>query len=129
MTTSLRIAIADDEPQMREFLLRVLPRLGHQVVAVAENERQLVEQCRRLLPDLIITDVKMPELDGFEACAQICRERPTPIILVSAHHDPALWTATDHALASLVKPIGLADLQPALALAARRTGALQAVQP
>ena len=130
MTTSLRIAVADDEPEMREFFQRVLPRFGHRVVAVAENGAQLVEQCRCLAPDLVITDIKMPVLDGIEACLQICRERPVPLIFVSAYHDPALIerAEADHALAYLVKPIGLADLQPAIAIAMRRFAELAALQ-
>ena len=48
MTSGLRIAVADDEPEMRDFFEKVLPRFGHQVVAVAENGAQLIEHCRRL---------------------------------------------------------------------------------
>jgi len=130
MTTSLRIAVADDEPEMRDFFEKVLPRFGHQVVAVAENGAQLVEHCRQLKPDLVITDIKMPELDGIEASSQICRERAVPVILVSAYHDPSLIARAeaDHVLAYLVKPIGLADLQPAISIAVRRFAELQALQ-
>jgi AmiR/NasT family two-component response regulator len=130
MTNGLRIAVADDEVEMRDFFEKVLPRFGHQVVAVAENGNELVEHCRRLEPDLIITDIKMPELDGIEASSQICQERPVPVILVSAYHDPALIARAeaDHVLAYLVKPIGLADLQPAIAIAMRRFAELQALQ-
>jgi response regulator NasT len=72
----------------------------------------------------------MPELDGIEASSQICRERSVPIILVSAYHDPALIARAeaDHVLAYLVKPIGLADLQPAIAITMRRFDELQALQ-
>jgi response regulator NasT len=130
MTIRLRIAVADDEREMRDFFEKVLPRFGHQVVAVAENGVELVEHCRRTEPDLIITDIRMPELDGIEACGQICRDRPVPVILVSAYHDPALIARAeaDHVLAYLVKPIGLADLQPAIAIAMRRFSELQALQ-
>jgi Response regulator with putative antiterminator output domain len=130
MNEGLRIAVADDEIEMRDFFEKALPRFGHQVVAVAENGAELVEHCRRLEPDLVITDIKMPELDGIEASVQICRERPVPVILVSAYHDPALIARADadHVLAYLVKPIGLADLQPAISIATRRFAELQALQ-
>ena len=130
MTSGLRIAVADDESEMRDFFEKVLPRFGHQVVAVAENGVQLVEHCRQLEPDLVITDIKMPELHGIEASSQICRERAVPVILVSAYHDPALIARAeaDHVLAYLVKPIGLADLQPAIAIAMRRFAELRAMQ-
>ena len=122
MNKGLRIAVADDEVEMRDFFEKVLPRFGHQVVAVAENGAQLVEHCRQLHPDLVITDIKMPELDGIEAAIQICQENPIPVILVSAYHDPALIdrAEADHVQAYLVKPIGIADLQPAIAIATRR---------
>src|SRR6478736_5272192 len=130
MTGGLRIAVADDESEMRDFFEKVLPRFGHQVVAVAENGNQLVSHCRELKPDLVITDIKMPDLDGIEASSQICQERPVPVILVSAYHDPALIARAeaDHVLAYLVKPIGIADLQPAIAIAMRRFAELNALQ-
>ena len=90
MTQALRILVADDEPDMQQYFRKILPRLGHQVIGVADNGRMLVEQCRLLQPDLVITDIKMPELDGIEAAVQIYRERPVPVILVSAYHDPKL---------------------------------------
>ncbi len=127
MNESLRIAVADDEADMRDWFERILPTLGHQVVSVAENGRELVEHCRTLEPDLVITDVKMPDMDGIEASMAICRERPLPIILVSAYHDPELLkrAEADHVMAYLVKPIGQAYLQPAIAVAVRRFAELQ----
>jgi AmiR/NasT family two-component response regulator len=122
MTRSLRIAIAEDEPDLRDYFQRILPRLGHEVVAAVGNGRDLVEQCRSLQPDLVITDIKMPHMDGIEAAAQISRQHAVPVILVSAYHDPALITRAenDHILAYLVKPIKQADLEPAIAIAMRR---------
>jgi response regulator NasT len=122
MTASLRIAVADDERDMRDYFQKCLARLGHQVVAVAENGRELVERCRALRPDLVITDIKMPDMDGIEAATQIYRERPVPVILVSAYHDAALVerAEADHILGYLVKPIKQADLEPVIGLAMRR---------
>lgn len=130
MTGGLRIAVADDESEMRDFFRKVLPRFGHQVVAVAENGNQLISLCREQKPDLIITDIKMPELDGIEASCTIYAERPVPVILVSAYHDPSLISRAeaDHALAYLVKPIGMADLQPAISIAMRRFTELTALR-
>src|ERR1043165_2790090 len=122
MNESLRIAVADDEPDMREYFQEVLPRLGHSVVAVARNGQELVELCRTSKPDLVITDIKMPEMDGIDAAIQIYQERPTPVILVSAHQDAELIqrAETDHIMGYLVKPIKQGDLRPTIAIAAHR---------
>jgi response regulator NasT len=129
MTHPLRIAVADDEQDMRDFFERMLRAEGHQVVSIAENGRELVEHCRATKPDLVITDIKMPEMDGIEASTEICRERPVPIILVSAYHDPKLIerAADDHVMAYLVKPIGKAQLGPAIAVAMQRFEQFQKV--
>jgi response regulator NasT len=130
MSGPLRVAVADDEADMRDWFERMLPLLGHQVVSAAENGRELAEHCRTLSPDLVITDIKMPDMDGIEAAAAICSERPTPIILISAYHDAELIqrAETDHVLAFLVKPIGKAALEPAIALAMHRFADLQALR-
>jgi len=122
MKPPLRIAIADDEPDMRDYFSLILPRLGHCVVGAAGNGRELVELCRTARPDLVITDVKMPEMDGIDASIQIDHERPTPVILVSAYHDAALLERAemDHIMGYLVKPIKQADLAAAIATAVDR---------
>src|SRR5262245_44635580 len=119
MSGPLRVVVADDEPDMREYFQKLLPRLGHKVVGSADNGRTLVELCRTLQPDLVITDIKMPDLDGIDAAIAIHAERPVPIILVSAYHDPELIARAenDHIFGYLVKPIKGADLEPTIALA------------
>jgi len=122
MTQELRIAVADDELDVRDWFERMLPRLGHQVVSTAETGRQLVEQCRALQPDLVITDIRMPELDGIEAAKELYRDHPVPVVLVSAYHDEELIARAeqDHVMAYLIKPIKQADLEPTIAIAMRR---------
>ena len=119
MTRALRIAVADDEPDVREYFRKILGHLGHEVVATAATGRELVNLCREQLPDLVITDVRMPELDGDEAIHQICAVRPIPFILVSAYSKPAnvpngldgvAWTY-------LTKPVKKQDLEAAIQLA------------
>lgn len=122
MNTSLRIAVADDEARMRDYLWESLERLGHHVVSAARTGRELVEQCQQHHPDLVIADIKMPDMDGIDAVRDICRDEPVPIILVSAYHDrETIERATqNHILAYLVKPIKDADLEPAIAVARQR---------
>jgi response regulator NasT len=122
MNRHLRIVVADDELDMRDYLQTILPCFGHTVVAVAETGRELVEKCRESRPDLVITDIKMPDMDGIDAARQIYADNPIPVILVSAYHDDELVNRAeeDHILAFLVKPIKQADLEPAIAIATRR---------
>ncbi|MEX0702983.1 MAG: response regulator [Planctomycetales bacterium] len=126
----LRIAIADDELDMREFLAKVLAHLGHDVLVIASNGRELVERCRKTPVDLIITDVRMPELDGLQAVRELCRESPRPVILISAYHDDELIQRAlqEQVLAYLVKPITRDQLQPAIVLAMRRYREFEALR-
>jgi response regulator NasT len=122
MNRALRIAVADDEPDMRDYFRKILPRLGHQVVAVAATGRELIAQCRQTHPNLVVTDIKMPDMDGIDAAIEIYRETPVPVVLVSAYHDPELIARAeaDHILGYLVKPIKQSDLEPTIALAMKR---------
>jgi two-component system, response regulator PdtaR len=129
MKRLLRIAVADDEPRMRDYFQKILPRLGHEVVAAAKTGWELVQHCRALNPDLVITDINMPDLDGIDAAMEIYREQAIPVILVSAFHDAKLIQRAegDHILAYLIKPIKQADLEPAIAIAMRRFEQFQAL--
>lgn len=122
MTESLRIAVADDELDMRDFFRKILPVHGHRVVVNARTGTELIEGCHRERPDLVITDIAMPEMDGFEAIRQICEVTPLPVILVSIHNQPALIDQARHecVLAYLIKPIKMSDLPPAITLARQR---------
>jgi two-component system, response regulator PdtaR len=133
MTSSrigLRIAVADDERDMRQFLQEMLTQLGHSVVGAAETGRQLVEQCKTTSPDLIVTDIKMPDLDGLEAAAEANKFRAVPVVVISGHHEAALLerAQVDYVMTYLVKPVKPTDLQAAVTLAASRFANLQAAR-
>lgn len=122
MTQPLRIAVADDEPLMRRWYENTLTKLGHQVVVSASDGEEVVQQCRRERPDLLISDIEMPNMDGLAAADKIREDVPIPIILVSAHHDPEFVDRAlqSHVLAYLVKPIKQPDLETAITLVMRR---------
>lgn len=117
MTRTLRIAVADDEPDVRDYFRVMLPRLGHQVVAAAANGRELIELCRQHMPDLIIADVRMPEMDGDVAISEICKSSPIPFILISAYSKPdgVLDTFGSVNRTYLTKPVRRDDLIDAIA--------------
>jgi len=122
MNRSLRIAVADDEADMRDYLADVLPGLGHVVVGAAATGRDLLSLCVAEQPDLVISDIRMPDMDGIDAAAAICRDRVVPVILVSGYHDRDLVNRAEqaHVLAYLIKPIQRAHLETAIAIAWRR---------
>jgi response regulator NasT len=130
MSRSIRIAVADDEPRMRDYYKSILPLLGHRVVCAAQSGQELVRFCEESRPDLIVTDIKMPDLDGIDAVRQIGRSEPIPAILVSAYHDPELIERTkgEHVLAYLVKPIKQADLEVAIGVAMQRFDEFQTMR-
>src|SRR5207302_2064967 len=107
----------------------MLPRLGHQVVSVAQSGTELLARCQADRPDLVITDIKMPDMDGIEAAQHLSRSDPLPVIPVTAYDDPELPTRAgdNHVLGYLVKPIKFQDLQPAITIAVRRFEEFQAL--
>jgi len=130
MSRSLRIIVADDEREMREFFEEILQEMGHEVISAARNGQELLEQCRAHRPDLVITDIKMPVFGGIDAARKIGGEMAVPLILVSAYHEPELIARADvgHVMAYLIKPIKSADLIAAIAVAMRRSAELEAVK-
>ena len=116
MTRVLRIVVADDEPLMLDYFQRMLPWLGYEVVAAAANGRELVELCHEKKPDLIIADVRMPDMDGDVAVQQIFRNAPIPFILISAFSKPA-WIPDgigSICWVYLTKPVKREDLAKAI---------------
>ncbi|MFT5302943.1 MAG: YesN/AraC family two-component response regulator [Mariniblastus sp.] len=108
-----RIVVADDEGYIREYFSRILPRIGHQVVGIASNGRELVKLCLSESPDLVITDVRMPEMSGIEAADQISKLQNIPIIIVSSYDKPD--TDNQNVVEFLVKPIDMVQLAVAIA--------------
>ncbi len=108
----IRVLVADDSPTTRALLTGILtsdPEL--QVVGEARNGVEAVELTRKLRPDVVTMDIRMPHLDGFEATKEIMITAPTPIVIVTASvavHDVevSMHTLRAGALAILPKPPG-----------------------
>jgi len=112
--SKLKIVVADDERDTREFLEEYLAHLGHEVRGAADG-RRLVEVCREFVPDLVVTDFAMPVLNGLAAAAEVNRDRHVPVILISGRDDAeSLGAAEAHVVAFLAKPVKPADLRAAV---------------
>jgi response regulator NasT len=123
----LQVLIADDEAIRLLSLKSQLRNLEMDTVGEASNGREAVELARQLQPDLVILDIKMPEMDGIEAAKAITAERPVPIVLLTAYSERELAKRAIEAgiFAYLVKPISEADLLPAIVLATSRFAEFQ----
>jgi response regulator NasT len=124
------VLVADDDPLFVFCLCAQLANLGHEVVGKAVDGRQAILLTRQLRPDLVVMDIRMPELDGLEASKQIDREGLCPIIILSAYSDPDLIEAArlPSIQAYLIKPIDERTLAPAIELAVERFQYTQALQ-
>lgn len=105
MSEPLRIIIADDESLARKRIVSLLASVSDvEIVAQCTNGRAVVEGVREHRPDLLFLDVQMPELDGFEALAELEDDRPPGVIFVTAFDQHALRAFEYHALDYLLKP-------------------------
>lgn len=118
----LRIVIADDEPIIRLDLKSMLEGVGYEVVAEVGDGLKAVEAARTLRPDVIILDIKMPEMDGIDAAKIISEEKIAPALLLTAYSQVDLVNRAKEAgvFSYLVKPFKEADLLPAIEIAISR---------
>ena len=87
-TGPARLLLADDHDLVRDGFHRMLGREPDlEVVGEASNGREAVELCRRLKPDLVLMDVRMPEMDGLEATHTIKEEQPFVSVLVATTYE------------------------------------------
>jgi response regulator NasT len=112
MTT--RILIADDEPLIRMNLRETLQEQGYLVVGEVGDGQSAVNLSRQLRPDLVILDVKMPNLDGVSAAKAIIAEGIAPVLLLTAYSSRELVDQARDAgvLGYLIKPVRDAELMP-----------------
>jgi len=102
-----RVLFADDDPTMI-LLMRAALGSADFSLTVADNGRSALAEFNKGDFDIVLLDVEMPELDGFEVCAEIRRSarRLTPVILVTSHGDPEfLRRVADLSASHLAKPI------------------------
>src|SRR5262245_63501402 len=119
MSRYLRILLADDDIAVRDATGAWLSELGHEV-RTAAGGWPLVNGCQESLPDLVISEVRLPDLDGISAVRMILRDGPVPVILMSAAWDAALLgRAAVLGVPCLVKPLTPLALVTAVETACR----------
>lgn len=109
----MKILLAEDNPQTREEIRELLRALGHEVIAETWNGEQLVELCCADPPDLIISDIHLPIMEGPQAVAEIWRSFDIPVVFCSGF--PIEYTARNFpGIQALQKPVNIGALQAAI---------------
>ena len=109
-----RILIVDDSPSQLMGIRRIVEKLGHEALT-AEDGAAGVEAAKREIPDMILMDVVMPNLNGFQATRSITREASTkhiPIVLVTTKDQDTdrVWGMRQGAKAYITKPFSETEL-------------------
>lgn len=124
------VLVAEDEALIRLDLVELLGEEGYDVVGQASDGDEAVELARKLVPDLVIMDVKMPKMDGIAAAEIIAEERITPIVMLTAfsQRDLVERARDAGAMAYVVKPFDASDVVPAIEIAMGRFAELKAIE-
>lgn len=88
-TVGVTVLIVDDHPSFRASARTLLEAEGYQVVGEAENAVEALRFVGELKPDLVLLDVQLPDLDGFEVCAQLRLFDRPPVVVLTSSRDGA----------------------------------------
>jgi two-component system, response regulator PdtaR len=124
-----RVVVAEDESLIRMDIVETLKEYGYDVVGEAGDGNRAVELATELKPDLMVMDIKMPNLDGLSAAEKIAQLK-IPVVLLTAFSQQELVAraAEVGAMAFLVKPFTPQDLMPAIEIALSRHQQLIALE-
>jgi response regulator NasT len=116
-----RIVVAEDESLIRMDIIETLKDQGFDVVGEAGDGIKAIDLAKELMPDLMVMDIKMPDMDGLSAAEQIAKLR-IPVVFLTAFNQQELVTRASEvgAMAFLVKPFSPEDLLPAIEVALSR---------
>lgn len=115
---TLRVVIVDDEPLARQAIHEVLRHDAElEIVAQCDDGESAIEALRREVPDIVVLDIQMPEIDGFEVLRRLGMRETPAVIFVTAYDEFAVSAFEQEALDYVLKPFSEARLQKAVARA------------
>ena len=122
MVKAINVVIAEDEAIIRLDLKESLEAEGYEVIGETGRGDEVIDLVRKLEPDLVILDIKMPGMNGLDAAKVISEEGLAAVILLTAFSQQDLIKEAGNAgvLAYLVKPFQRSDLVPSIELALSR---------
>lgn len=125
-----RVVVAEDEALIRLDVVETLQEAGYEVVGEAGDGETAVTMTTELEPDVVVMDVKMPQLDGISAAERITKARIAPVVLLTAFSQTELVERARDAgaMAYVVKPFTPEDLLPALEIALSRHNEITALE-
>jgi response regulator NasT len=128
-TTARRVLVAEDESLIRMDIVETLREHGFDVVGEAGDGLEALDLAKTLNPDLVVMDIKMPNMDGITA-AKALGELKIPVVLLTAFAQRELFeqAAEAGAMAYVVKPFNPNDLLPAVEIALHRHSELKAFE-
>ncbi len=117
-----RIIIAEDDTVIRMDLKEELQRQGYLVVGDVGDGQSAINLTRELRPDLVVMDIRMPEMDGITAAETLTREKLAPVVLLTAFSDDELIERARNVgvIHYVTKPWRSSDLKPAIEIALSR---------
>ena len=127
---NIKVIVAEDDAMVSEMTISILNELGFNVIGEAENGFVAVEMTKRLKPDVVLLDLDMPKMGGFEAAKQINKTCPTPIVVLTAFESvDFVKKASECGVgAYLIKPPQPKELERSLLISISRFNDLERVR-
>ncbi|HEX6818771.1 MAG TPA: response regulator [Ktedonobacterales bacterium] len=128
--STTRIIVAEDDTVIRMDLTEELQRQGYLVIGDVGDGQSAVAMARERRPDIVVMDIRMPEMDGISAAEILTREKVAPVLLLTAFSDEELIERARNAgvVHYVTKPLRQSDLKPAIEIALSRFQEFRALE-
>jgi response regulator NasT len=125
-----RVVVAEDESLIRLDIVEILRDNGFDVIGEAGDGETAVQLATELRPDVVVMDIRMPQLDGIKAAERLTKDHIAPVVLLTAFSQKELVEQASEAgaLAYVVKPFTPNDLLPAIEIALARYAQIVALE-